>query len=115
MFNFSASITVNHVGRNFHVFGKEKSFVFSADAETQGADQGEADVELLGWEELSEAVSFPLPLPPPPLWEFPKIGVPQNGWFIIEKLIKMDDLGVPLFLETPIFSTFSFFFWVNFP
>ena len=32
---------------------------------------------------------------------FPKIGVPQNGWFIMENSIKMNDLGVPLFLETP--------------
>ena len=35
------------------------------------------------------------------MWMFPKIGVPENGWFIVEDPIKMDDLGVPLFLEIP--------------
>ena len=36
------------------------------------------------------------------IWVFPKIGIPQNGWFIMENPINMDDLGIPLFLETPI-------------
>ena len=36
------------------------------------------------------------------IWVFPKIGVPQNGWFILETPIKLDDLGVPLFSETSI-------------
>ena len=38
------------------------------------------------------------------LWVFPKIGIPQNGWFIMETPIKMDDLGGPLFSETSICS-----------
>ena len=39
------------------------------------------------------------------IWMFPKIGIPQN-WMvkIMENPIKIDDLGVPLFLETPIYT-----------
>ena len=38
------------------------------------------------------------------IWVFPKIGVPQNRWFIMKNLIKMDDLGgTPIFGNTHIY------------
>ena len=32
------------------------------------------------------------------------MGVPQNGWFIRVNTIKVDDLEVPPFMETPIYT-----------
>ena len=43
------------------------------------------------------------------MWVFPKIAIPQNGWFLMENPIKMDDLGVPIiFGNTHVFLALSF-------
>ena len=45
------------------------------------------------------------------IWVFPKIGVPQNGWFIMKIPIRMDDLGaLPYFWKHQFFLQMFLFF-----
>ena len=46
------------------------------------------------------------------IWMFPKIVVPQNGWFIVENLIKMGWFGgTPIFRNTHIFPFNQVILW----
>ena len=55
------------------------------------------------WRVFQPISSMFIPSKRPYMGGNPKIGVPQNGWFIMENPIKLDDLGVPLFSETSIY------------
>jgi len=53
------------------------------------------------WIKVVPFLTYEVPPAGRQTWVFPKIGVTQNAWFVMETPIKLDDLGVPPFRKHP--------------
>ena len=80
---FSSTVWITRVSRKIGLNNKKTDFI----------------IKVYGWKS-SARCWIPIRLD---IWMFPIIGVPQNGWFIMENPIKMADLVVPIFSETQIY------------
>ena len=65
-------------------------------------------VAVIGWPQPSANSS----LRQIHVWGFPYMGVPYNGWFITENRIKLEDLGVPPFQETPCIYIYPIYVYI---
>ena len=74
----------------------KKSCAATSDC-TRGRSCGSGQKRMAWGTRRGRLRTWPLKQGARPIWVFPTIGVPQNGWFIMENLIEMDDLGVALF------------------
>ena len=79
--------------------------------------EASGSVTSFSWQlDFSPCIFSPVVSPSPSqgnIWVFPKIEVLQNGWFIMENPIKIGNLGVPLFLETPICNNNTYRFGIT--
>ena len=97
------------------LFGRPGRSISATESRASGIGAGGGDLPFL----LTQPRSFKA-IVRSSIWRFPQLGVPQNGWFTMENVIKKDDdwgypydSGNPLFLMILCWISNVFFFSVN--